>query len=340
MKRLNLAIAALAVASTLVACGGGVGGLGTIAPSSPSAQPSLPQSTADATPGGSSSPTQPTSPPTSGPTTGPTTPGSTPGPVATPRPTPTTGPTNPPAGTSIVRAYFYHSDFGFVPVLREVPRTTAVARAAIEGLLAGPKGRETAASAGIDTAIPAGTRLLGLSIAGGTATVDLSGEFEGGGGSASSFIRLGQVVYTLTQFPTVERVAFRINGQDVKVFGSEGIVLDRPQTRADYVDQLPPIWVDRPAWGAAIGNPARVTGTTDVFEAQVNMSITDGNGRKLVDVPVMATCGTGCRGTFDATLPYDVDEAGWGTLRVFSHSAKDGSVEHAVTLPVWLTPQG
>ncbi len=57
-------------------------------------------------------------------------------------------------------------------------------------------------------------------------------------GSASATIRLGQVVYTLTQFPTVTSVLFQIDGRTVTVFGSEGIVLDGPVARADY---------DRPA---------------------------------------------------------------------------------------------
>ena len=59
------------------------------------------------------------------------------------------------------------------------------------------------------SAIPAGTRLLGLSIAGQIATVDLSSEFESGGGATSVLGRLAQVVYTLTQFPTVTSVSSR-----------------------------------------------------------------------------------------------------------------------------------
>ncbi len=86
---------------------------------------------------------------------------------------------------------------------------------------------------------PAVRRLLGLSIKNGVATVDLSSEFESGGGSASAMIRLGQVVYTLTQFPTVQSVLFQIEGRQVTVFGSEGIVLDGPVARADYYDLLP-----------------------------------------------------------------------------------------------------
>ncbi len=184
---------------------------------------------------------------------------------------------------------------GLVPTLQVIPATDGVARAAMEQLLAGHL------ADGVSSAIPDGTRLLGISIKDRVATVDLSGEFETGGGSASSFYRLGQVVYTLTQFSSVGAVLFQVDGRTVTTFGPEGIVLDGPQTRADFEDQLPSIFVDRPAFGAAIGNPARVAGNANVFEATFMITILDGEGRTVYEHNAMATCGTGCRGTFDVT---------------------------------------
>jgi len=100
---------------------------------------------------------------------------------------------------------------------------------------------------------------------------------------------------------------------------------------------LPIIWVDRPAFNAAIGNPARITGTTDVFEATFRIAILDATGRVLADEMVMATCGTGCRGTFDVTIAYTVNRAQYGILRVYNLSAKDGSPEAVRDYRVWLT---
>lgn len=51
-----------------------------------------------------------------------------------------------------------------------------------------------------------------------------------------------------------------------------------------------------------------------------------------------ATCGSGCRGTFDVTLRYDVGTARWGTLRTYYDSAKDGQPQGVRDYPVWLTP--
>lgn len=307
----------------LSACGGGSGGLGTVPPVSPTPEPSVVPGSPDVTPG-----------PTTGPSpSAPASPGATPG--ATPSPQPT------PAGKTIVRAYFYlggeQGSEGLVGVLREVPATRAVATAAIEALLDGPTPGE-ANGGPISSAIPAGSQLLGLSIKDGVATIDLSSEFESGGGSLSTMVRLGQVVFTLTQFPSVESVRFMIEGEIQDVFGSEGIVLDRPVGRDDYEEILPAIFVDRPVYGAAIGNPARITGTSNVFEATSLVAILDGDGRVIAESMVMATCGTGCRGTFDVTLQYDLPAAEWGTLRVWAGSAVDGSPIHVRDYPVWLTP--
>ncbi|HYN70665.1 MAG TPA: Gmad2 immunoglobulin-like domain-containing protein, partial [Candidatus Eisenbacteria bacterium] len=69
-------------------------------------------------------------------------------------------------------------------------------------------------------------------------------------------------------------------------------------------------------------------------------SILDGSGRTVADEHVMATCGTGCWGTFDVTLPYSNDTAQWGNLRVYAFSARDGSPENVRDYPVWLIPGG
>ena len=111
-------------------------------------------------------------------------------------------------------------------VSRTHEATQAVGAAALTDLLAGPT--EVERSDGISTAVPAGTRLLGLVVSDGLATVDLSSEFESGGGSLSMMARLGQVDCTLDQFPTVDGVSFELDGEPVDVFSGEGIVLDKP----------------------------------------------------------------------------------------------------------------
>lgn len=292
-----------------------------------------------ATPSGSANPAPSSTPTATVPSPSASVPLSTPSPtVAPPSPSPT------PAETMIVGAYFFLDDAAggdpaLVPVLRTVPKTKATARAAMTVLLAGPSDKERAARPRIGTIIPAGTELLGIQISDGVATVDLSGEFASGGGSFSVLGRLAQVVYTMTQFSSVDRVRFELDGEPVTVFSSEGIILDNPVSRATYHDEfLPAIFVDRPAWGAELLNPGRVTGLANVFEAQFRIALLDRDERVLVDRPVLATCGTGCWGSFDVTLEYGVPAAQWGTLRVWDPSERDGRPENVREYPVYLRP--
>ncbi len=125
-----------------------------------------------------------------------------------------------------------------IPVHRTVPATTGVARAAIEELLGGTERNE--AAAGIDTAVPETTLLLGVNIADGMATVDLTRDFESGGGTTSMTARLAQLVYTVTQFPTVDAVELLLDGEPVEVFSAEGIVIDGPLTRDAFLDYAAP----------------------------------------------------------------------------------------------------
>ncbi|HET7030928.1 MAG TPA: GerMN domain-containing protein [Candidatus Limnocylindrales bacterium] len=264
----------------------------------------------------------------------------------------------------IVRAYFLLRDGSggevvneptLVPVLRTVPKSTATATAAMKALLAGPSAKERAATLPLKTLIPTGSKLLGVEISGGLATVDLSAEFASFSpddawdlGAFSLRGRLAQVVYTLTQFPTVDRVTFELEGKPVKaLFGiadpesgsSEAIALDKPVTRATYRDHyLPLIFVDRPAWGAALPNPGRVTGLANVFEAQFRMALLDRNDKVLIDRPVLASAGTGTWGTFDVRLSYEVSTAQWGTLRVWDISEFSGRSVAVREYPVYLRP--
>jgi spore germination protein GerM len=311
---MNRSSAILAAALLVAACGASTGDLGSVATPPPTEQPSLEAPSGEPTPGTTDTPGQ--------------------SPAATPSPTQ--------SGTTTVRAYFVLGSFqdnaGLVPVLRDIPKTKAVGGAAMDELIKGPNDAELGARPGMYTNIPDGTTLLGLTFKDGIATVNLSKEFDGGGGSATMLGRLAQVVYTLTQFPTVTGVQFQVDGQPMVVFNENGNVVAGPFGRDDYAAQLPAIFVDRPAWGGVLGSPARLVGVANVFEATFRVEILDGQGRSLAATPVTATCGSGCWGTFDVTVRYTVSRAGWGTLRVWEPSAKDGSVTNLTEYPVWLTP--
>lgn len=223
-----------------------------------------------------------------------------------------------------------------VPVYREVPIAENKAEQAVEVLIDGPTDDEMAGIPAISTAIPESTATLGASVDNGVVTVNLSGEFDDGGGSFSMFARLAQVVYTLTRDQDVDQVEFQIEGEPVNVFSSEGIELDGPQDRSDYYDLLAPILVESPAWGEPVTSPIHISGLSNVFEATSQVMLTDDDGLILFEDTVNATCGTGCWGEWAIEVPYTVDREQLGAVIVWEFSAEDGSRIHVREYPVQL----
>jgi len=146
------------------------------------------------------------------------------------------------------------------------------------------------------------------------------------------------VVYTLTQFPDIEEVTFAIDGQRDAVFSSEGVVLDGPQNRLDYVESLPRIFLDRPGAGARATSPVSITGMANSVEANVLYEITSAEGAVLAEGFTTATCGTGCWGEWGQVVKFNVDENADALITVFEDSAVDGSRINALRYPVTLVP--
>lgn len=212
----------------------------------------------------------------------------------------------------------------------------ALARGAMLALLEGPTAAER--SAGYSTAIPAGTRLLSVSIHGDTATVDLSGEFDDGGGTLSMSLRAAQVIHTLTQFAGVKRVRFRMDGEPLELLGGEGIEIAEPQTRAMWEDHVPAVLIESPGAGAVVASPLTVRGTANVFEAVFTLDVVDPDGAVLASRVVHATSGTGTRGTFSASVPFTPWAAGTGHIVAKVASPKDGSWQTVVSVPIRTAP--
>ncbi|MFF4908107.1 GerMN domain-containing protein [Streptomyces sp. NPDC001260] len=225
--------------------------------------------------------------------------------------------------------YFLHD--GKVSATPRTVTAPATATAALHALLAGPSRFE--GHRGRTTAVPSGTELRSVDVQGRLATVDLSERFLDDGGP-SMRARLAQVVFTLTRFPTVRKVAFEIDGKPVRYFGPEGVVLDGPVGRADFEDLSPAVLVESPLIGDAVRTPLRVWGSADTFEAEFRLTLTDVSGHRAADVPVRATSGTGTRGTFDVTFPYRAVRTGPGLLTAYFVSPEDGRPVTVDTVPL------
>lgn len=252
-----------------------------------------------------------------------------------PEPEPTVTPEPGQTETTMTVTLYFVGGERLAVAARDVPSTASVAHAALTELLAGPS--DTDAEAGLATQIPEGTLINEVSIADGVATVDVSPEFESGGGSLSMQLRVAQVVYTLTAFPTVERVAFEIDGAPVESIGGEGLMVSPPLSRLDLADNtLPAILVESPAPWQKAASPLRIAGMSNTFEASFAYEIVDQAGLIVAEGSGMATSGSGTWGTFDVTVPFEVTREGIGSLIVFEHSAKDGSRINLVEIPVEL----
>lgn len=245
------------------------------------------------------------------------------------KPTPTASQPATSAADVAVAVYFARDEK--VATAGRTVTAPAVARGALEALLAGPNAAEK--GAGMGSAIPAGTRLLGITIDKGLATVDVSKEFASGGGSLSMTTRVAQVVYTLTQFDTVERVTIRIDGREVEGIGGEGVPA-KDLTRDDFRDNTPLILVETPLPGQEVGTEIRVEGESNTFEASLSWEVRDGAGKVVREGFATATSGTGTWGTFAFTIELPRMDTGPMTLVLFERSARDGSPVNVYEVPL------
>ncbi len=226
-------------------------------------------------------------------------------------------------------------------VARYVPAGWATPETAVEQLLAGPTDDEVNAQIpAFSTAIPDGTSLIDLTVASGVATVDLSGEFDDGGGSFSMFSRLGQLTFTLVQFPEIDEVMLELDGVPVTVFSSEGIIISGGLDPAFFFDTgvMPELLNTSPAWWQYVESPVQVEGWSRAFEATFLFTLTDDDGLPLAEGFVTDGASGPEFGEFSFSVPYVLDRRQLGELILYNLSAKDGSVIDLRETAVWLEP--
>ena len=247
-----------------------------------------------------------------------------------------------PAQPDLRLAVFYPRTVGgrqyLVPERHSVPATKAVAAAAVNELL---RGRPV--FPGSRPPFAAGTRLLGVRIDGGTATVDLSREVLRGRPGDAQRYPLQALVHTVTQFRTVKRVVVAVEGR------TSGSVAGRSLTefwdvapgealKRDPAVRLAPISLVDPGPGTLVqGGRLVVTGEASVHEGNVSLRLRDGGGRVMAQGYTTAATAAPGRGPFSGALTFTAPgQAQRWTLEVFEVSAADGSIVYAVHVPVWV----
>jgi germination protein M len=216
-----------------------------------------------------------------------------------------------PGGTVLTRVYFVRGG-RLAATGRRTVHTLGVANAAINALIAGPSASER--KIGFRTELPSGVEQRRVVIVGGVATVELTGNLNR--------VARAQVVTTLTRFPTVRSVVV------VTPAGSTP-----PLTRANFENLMPAVLVESPLPFEQVESPLRVSGTSNTFEAVSRLELLDASGKVLASKTVMASSGTGTRGTFAVAIGFRAP-SGPATLVSFENSAKDGSRIDVVRIPL------
>lgn len=215
---------------------------------------------------------------------------------------PTTAPTTTGAPQQHALDLYFLDGNALTPTHVSIPDTPAIATAALQRLFAGPPD-------GSRTAIPDGTRLESIAVSGGRATVRLST-------SRLTHTAEGQIVYTLTQFPTITSV--------------DGGPFSTPASRADFADLTPraAIYVSEPQRDSTASSPIRARGTADVFEGSFAVDVWS-SGKRIRTQSIQATSGTGTRGTWSATIAVPPGPA---KLVFYEPSAANGQPLHSTTV--------
>jgi hypothetical protein len=242
-----------------------------------------------------------------------------------------------------VTVYYLHPAAGtryLAPEQHEVPfasSATGVATSAVTELLSGtPRSLDTARP------FPPETRLLGLGLNGGTATVNLSREALGGASGDGYAVQA--LVWTATQVPQIKRVVVEVEGR------SDGFLDGQPLARLlgvgtggrelvrDRAARVAPILLAEPASGDAVeGDRVVVRGQARVAGGMVGLRLRDPSGQVVSQGYAALPSGAPGWPTFSGALTFLPPSTPqlW-TVEAFETSPTDGSVTYSVSVAVWV----
>lgn len=116
-----------------------------------------------------------------------------------------------------VTLYYQDGDGYLVPMTRWIENQQGIARAAVNGLIDSAITREEIEYFGVYPVLPVNTEVQGINIKDGTATIDFNRSLLGYKDQASERNLVASVVYTLTEFSTINDVRILVNGYPQKV---------------------------------------------------------------------------------------------------------------------------
>lgn len=244
--------------------------------------------------------------------------------------TPSVEPSPEPSATALpasvtVPVYYLHDDGQSLRLYREFHQTTpapggVLATAITQMLTAAPEDPD------YSSLWPDGTALLGVTVNGDTAVVNLSREAKNqtNAGAQAEERSVQQLVYTVTAAdPKVKQVELQVEGQKVTDLWGHGFGAN-PQGRAPQLDVQGNVWLLTPTQGATVGSPVTLSGIACVFEGTVNIQVVQGSTVvKELNTMTDGGCPHFGKWSVDVDLP-----AGDYLVKAFEYSAKDGTPQY------------
>ena len=140
------------------------------------------------------------------------------------------------AGT-VNTVVYYQDNYGYlVPVMCSVPAEDGIAKATLSLMVKSTANDMQAARLGLRTVLPENMS-IDLDITGGLARIDLGEEALSMADAAAESNMITAIVQALTEFPTVEKVGFLIDGQHMETL-PHGTDVSGQFTRADLNPEL------------------------------------------------------------------------------------------------------
>ena len=102
---------------------------------------------------------------------------------------------------------------------------------AIKELISAPTRWEK--SKGYTSEIPNGTKIISIRESSDSIMIDLTPEFESGGGAESTYTRIKQIIKTANSNSTIPTYLY-INGKQANVIGGEGIMIKQPLNERSF----------------------------------------------------------------------------------------------------------
>lgn len=245
--------------------------------------------------------------------------------ATTPSPSPsetTTEATEPPAERTDVFVYYMQDDGDLGPRLYREQHAVVLepdespAAGAVREMLSEP-----AVDPDYSSGWPGDVEVLGYSVEGDTATVDLSGFVSQG--SAAELVAVQQLVYTVTaNDKAVKRVRVL---QDGATPSSGHADWSKPVKRSSMLDVQGLVWLLTPTQDATVSSPVEITGYGTAFEGTVSWEVRRQGSDEVVEEGFAQAGSNGDFGEFSDTVDLP---PGTYEMRAFESSAQDGSPLH------------